>query len=309
MNKQLVTIVVPVYNTEKYLAECLDSLLVQTYKNIQIICVNDGSKDDSQRIIDDYLKKDNRIFSTIIKNSGAASARNKGIDMFLEMNNSNYITFVDSDDTVEKDFIECLYNAIIQNNGDIATCKLYRNKGERGSKISKLCTKDEAIYGYFKDQIFYESPCCKLIKKGIVKKVRFDDGKHFEDTFICYKLLNVVNSIAYIDYASYNVRARSDSTTRQEYSDYNYHKVEAGYEIYCNYKNTKFEKLAYNKYLGIIFYFILKTNSLRDKVSKNKIAIKEVEDIVKKNGFANAKPRFYPFILLTKIKVIKLIKI
>lgn len=309
MNKDLITIVVPVYNTEKYLGESLDSLLCQTYNNIEIICINDGSTDGSQKVIDEYTKKDNRVSSYAIKNSGAASARNKGIDIFLERNNSNYITFVDSDDTVEKDYIEKLYEALTKYNADVATCDLYRNQTNRGSKNTYYYSKEEAINYYFVDKVFYESPCCKLLKKETVKTVRFNDGKHFEDTFICYKLLNILDTIAYVDYASYNVRAREDSTTRIEYSDYNYHKVEAGLEIYNNYKNTKFEKMAYNKYLGIIFYFILKTNSISSKVTKNSVAIKEVECIVKNNGYKNAKPRFYPFILLTQLKLLKYVKL
>lgn len=308
MNKQIVTIVVPVYSTEKYLGECLDSLLCQSYESIEIICINDGSTDNSQKVIDEYIKKDNRISSYLINNSGAASARNKGIDVFIERNKSDYITFVDSDDTVENDYIEVLYEGLNKYNADVATCNLYRYKGERGSKNTHLYSKDEAIYNYFQDKVFYESPCCKLLKKDTVKTVRFNDGKHFEDTFICYRLLNVLNNVAYVDYAGYNVRAREDSTTRLEYSDYNYHKVEAGLEIYNNYKNTRFEKLAYNKYLGIIYYFILKTNAISHKVSKNSVAISEIEELIKKNGFKNAKPKFYPFIVLTKLKLLKLIK-
>lgn len=307
MNKELITIVVPVYNTEKYLGECLDSLLSQTYENIEIICVNDGSKDNSQNVIDEYIKKDSRIVSCSINNSGAASARNKGIDVFIQRDKSNYITFVDSDDTVENDFIEKLYETLTKYNAKCSTCNLY--KYEVNNKETVLYTQDEAIDLYLEDIMFHESPVCKLFAKEIVEKVRFNDGKHFEDTFICYRWLNELSVIAHVNYLGYIVRERENSTTRVEYSDYNYHKVEAGREIYNFYKNTKFEKKAYNKYLGILFYFIIKTNAIKDKVKTNKLAIEEVKTIIKTNGLKNQKLKFYPFTIATKLNLIGIIKI
>lgn len=308
MKKDIITVVVPVYNTGKYLTECLDSLLSQTYENLHIICVNDGSTDDSQMVIDEYKRKDSRISSCMIPNSGAASARNCGIERFLEDGRSDLITFVDSDDTVEKDFIESLYDTMAVFGADVATSDLYRFKGDRGSREKKLYTVQEATYEYFRDRVFYESPCCKLLKKETVNKVRFRDGKHFEDTFICYEWLSNVKTVAHTDYAAYNVRVRSDSSTRVAYSDYNYHKVEAGLEIFEHFKGTEFERLAYNKYLGILFYFIMKTNGLKN-VGTNSTAIAEAKQLIKKNGFRNADLRFYPFIFATKLNLIELIRI
>lgn len=308
MKKNVVTIVVPVYNTDKYLGECLESLLCQTYSDLHIICVNDGSTDDSQKIIDTYKKRDPRISSYMILNSGAAGARNCGIDLFLKDNRSDLITFVDSDDTVEADFIESLFDTLKEYDADVATCDLYRYKGDRGNRQKKLYTVKEATYAYFKDKVFYESPCCKLFRRETVEKVRFRDGKHFEDTFICYQWLNSVKNVAHIDYASYNVRVRSDSSTRVAYGDHNYDKVEAGLEIFNHFKDTEFERLAYNKYLGILFYFILKTNGIKS-INKNATALKEAKQLVKKNGFKNADLRFYPFILATELNLLKFLKI
>ena len=307
MKKDKITIVVPVYNTEKYLGECLDSLLAQTYDNLSIICVNDGSIDNSQLVIDEYIKKDKRISTTAIENSGAATARNKGIDVFLKNNDSEYITFVDSDDTIKSDYIEKLYNALINNEVECSTCNLYVDELENNNTI--LYSIDEAIDLYLEDRMFHESPVCKLFKKRIVENVRFNDGKHFEDTFICYRWLNELKSVAHVNYLGYIVRERADSTTRVEYSNFNYHKVEAGLEIYNNYKNTKFEIKAYNKYLGIIYYFIIKTNAIKDKVETNKVAIEEIKKVVKNNGFKNQKLKFYPFTIATKLGLIGIIRL
>ena len=104
----LISIIVPVYNVEKYLKKCLDSILSQTYKNFEVIIVNDGSPDNSQKIIDEYKKKDKRIIVLEKENGGLSSARNYGI----EHANGKYISFVDADDYIEKDYVEKLYDCI-----------------------------------------------------------------------------------------------------------------------------------------------------------------------------------------------------
>ena len=122
----LVSIIVPVYNVEKYLERCLDSLINQTLKDIEIILVDDGSTDDSGNICDKYAKKDKRIKVIHKENGGLSDARNIG----LSIANGRYLQFVDSDDFIHKQMIEILYNTIINNNADISICdfdKVYEN--------------------------------------------------------------------------------------------------------------------------------------------------------------------------------------
>ena len=306
----IISIVVPVYNMQDYLSECLDSLLCQTYKDIKIICIDDGSKDNSKEIINDYIKKDNRVSYHYQDNGGAASARNHGIDMFMEDDSSNYLVFVDSDDIVEKDYVETLYKALIENNADVSSCdKKKFNDNTPSDMKTFVLDKRETLKCYFKNVVFLESPVCKLFKKETFKDLRFPNGKHYEDTFLTYKIIEKCNRIAHINYYSYLIRVRDNSLTRSSYSNYEYDKVEAGLEIFNYYKGSEFERLAYNKYLGIIYYFIIKTNKNKDKVSKNKVAIEEVKKLVKKNGFRQADLRFIPFIIATKFNYIHLISI
>ena len=120
MKKQdLISIVVPIYNVEKYLEKCINSIIIQTYKNIEIILVNDGSTDSSGKICDIYLKIDKRIKVVHKKNGGLSDARNVGI----ENAKGKYIAFIDSDDFLDSDFIEILYNLIIEYNADVSCCK------------------------------------------------------------------------------------------------------------------------------------------------------------------------------------------
>ena len=116
----LISVIVPVYNVEKYLPQCLNSIINQTYKNIEVVLVDDGSTDDSGNICEEYKKNDERIIVVHQKNSGLSAARNVGI----EISTGEYITFIDSDDYISPDYIENLYSALEQYSADIAICDL-----------------------------------------------------------------------------------------------------------------------------------------------------------------------------------------
>ena len=122
-----VSVIVPVYNVEKYLSDCLDSLIKQTLKDIEIICVDDGSTDNSHKILLEYARKDDRILVLQQENSKQGTARNKG----LEIAKGEYIGFVDSDDWVDEDFYEKLYIAAIEKDSDIATSSILKHKKQR----------------------------------------------------------------------------------------------------------------------------------------------------------------------------------
>ena len=307
---ELITIVVPVYNTHDYLGKCLDSLICQTYKNIRIICVDDGSTDKSKELIEEYAKNDNRIFYVYQENGGAASARNHGIDLFIKDKDSEFIIFVDSDDYVEKDHVETLFDTLMKYDADVATCDMKEVGVKAESDMqTQVYNREETLKLYFKDQMFRESPVVKIYKKKMFEELRFPNGMHYEDTFETYKFIEKTERVSHIIYYSYNIVIREDSLTHSEYSDYEYDKAIAGLEIYNYYKGTQFEKLAYNKYLGILFYFIIKTNKNKDKVKNNKVAIEEVKEIIKENGFKDARLIFYPFILATKLNIIDKISI
>ena len=305
-----ITIVVPVYNTYDYLGRCLDSLLCQTYRDIKIICIDDGSTDDSKKLIEKYIENDGRISYIYQENGGAASARNKGIDLFVKDEDSQYIIFVDSDDIVENDFVETLFETLKEYDADIATCNMkpYGDKTE-GNKETSVYNRREVLSLYFKDQVFLETPVCKIYKKKMFDEIRFPNGKHYEDTFATYKFIEKAEKVSHIDYYSYQFVIREGSLTHSAYSDHEYDKVEAGREIYNYYKGSEFERTAYNKYLGILFYFIIKTNRNRTKVSKNEVALAEAEEVVNKNGFRQADLRFIPFIIADKLNLLKYIAI
>ena len=122
-----ITVIVPVYNVEHYLDKCLDSVIKQTYKNIEIIVVNDGSTDNSGEICQEYAQKDNRIVYIEKENGGLSDARNAGLDQMT----GSYVTFVDSDDWIEQDYVETLYQKITEYQADIAIGNYYSFDEER----------------------------------------------------------------------------------------------------------------------------------------------------------------------------------
>lgn len=153
-----VSVIVPVYNVEKYLKRCLDSLINQTLSDIDIICINDGSKDSSLQILEQYAQKDSRIVIYNQENSGLSVARNTG----LEHASGEYIGFVDSDDWVDLDFYEKLYNSAKNNNADIAVADFIREHPNKKPKRLKL--KEENIYTTPEDKFMI----CKVHREGCV---------------------------------------------------------------------------------------------------------------------------------------------
>lgn len=215
MNKnELITIIVPVYNVEKYLTKCVNSILEQTYKNLEIILVDDGSPDKCPQICDEYAKKDNRIKVIHKNNGGLSDARNKGLDMAT----GKYISFVDSDDYIDKKMIEKLYNNLLKNEADISICNIYKiypngTKIKKNLPQSEITVSDEEkyIYTYNKYGMITVTAWSKLYKKEIFTNIRYPLGKIHEDEYIIFDILKKANKISYFDEALYYYLQRTES--------------------------------------------------------------------------------------------------
>ncbi|WP_404987712.1 glycosyltransferase family 2 protein [Clostridium culturomicium] len=197
-----VSVIVPVYNVEEYLAPCLDSLVKQTLQDIEIIVVNDGSPDNSQEIIDRYVKKYPNLVKAMIKeNGGQASARN----MALEIAKGEYINFVDSDDWVRIDMYENMYKKAKEEDADIVVCN------------TTDYYKDYAVYhkpAEFTNKLKQTpSPCNKLFKRSFIGDLRFPEGKMwYEDFTFVTELLMMTDKIARCENDYYQCNCREEST-------------------------------------------------------------------------------------------------
>lgn len=215
-----ISVLVPIYNAEKYIKRCIESIINQTYRNIEVILIEDGSTDNSYNIIKEYQQKDERIKIFQIENNGVADARNKAVDN----STGDYITFVDSDDYIEKDYIETLYTNLKKYDSDIAVCNCFNIIEETGKKDYKTFgigtveeyTDEEAVKKLFYYNYLRHSPWGKIYKKEIWNNIRFPLGKNYEDLAILYKLFLNSKKVIYIPEEKYNYVIRKGSIVHNE---------------------------------------------------------------------------------------------
>lgn len=217
-----VSVVVPIYNVEKYLNRCLQSIINQSYKNIEIILVNDGSTDNSLQIAEEEEKNDSRIKIITQKNQGLSMARNTGIQHAT----GEYICFVDSDDFVHKDYVKCLIENLEENDSDISVCDyLYINEKDetwsKKNKVEKIFSNLEAIndllVGNQETEVMAWN---KLYKLSLFKEnnIFFPKGKLHEDNFTTYKLYYYAKKISLIPDKLYFYLQRTDSIMGKKFN-------------------------------------------------------------------------------------------
>lgn len=209
------SIIIPVYNVEKYLSDCLNSVKNQTYKDFEVIIVNDGSKDNSQSIIDEFIKHDNRFKSYKKINGGQSSARNYGVEKVT----GEYILFVDSDDTIESNLLEEINKLIIKNDGaDLVRFQIRKINTDinnihllKGSGFQAI-TGEEAFSNFLNDELF-DSPCLYAYKTSFYKKNNFEfvEGKIHEDFGLIPYIIVKANKVIATDYCGYNYMIRNNS--------------------------------------------------------------------------------------------------
>lgn len=220
----LISIIIPVYNTGEYLVRCVNSVTAQTYKNIEIILVNDGSTDNSGVICDDIAKCDERITVIHKENGGLSSARNCG----MRAASGNYFIFIDSDDYIEPNMCEVLYNAVIVDECDMAVCGI-NNIDENGKPIEEMneqCPLLRCIMNgddYRKALLrrgnwYYIVAWNKIYKKSVFENVEYPEGYIHEDEYVIHRIVGNCKKIAVTDEKMYNYIMRKTSITNEKYS-------------------------------------------------------------------------------------------
>jgi glycosyltransferase involved in cell wall biosynthesis len=207
----LVSVIVPIYRTEPYLARCLDSILSQTFHDIEVILIDDGSPDRCGSICDYYAALDSRVRVFHTPNRGVASARNLG----LSQATGPYIGFVDSDDWIEPNMFEVLYRLIEQNTVDIAMCAHWSGTADRPrahhhsgaihiwdeKKFVEQLVRDEAITNHLWN---------KLFRREILLGSHFEEGRYFEDVFFYTQILPSISKVIYVEQPLYHYVERQD---------------------------------------------------------------------------------------------------
>lgn len=216
MNK--VSIIIPVYNVELYLSECLESVLRQTYEYLEVILIDDGSTDSSGRICDEYAAKDNRTVVVHQKNAGAANAKNAGLDL----STGDYIAFVDSDDIVDEKWIETMLMHLTKEDADLVECDFdsftktkMTHPVKRGTGLQLFSPNAymEQYLDYWTNGLF----CLKVFHRELTNGIRFrSERRCIDDEFYTYKVVSNAKKIVRIEDTLYHYRQRRSSAVRSE---------------------------------------------------------------------------------------------
>lgn len=216
-----ISIIIPIYNVEKYLSQCLDSVINQTYHNLEIILVNDGSTDSCPQICEEYAAKDNRIKVIHKQNGGLSDARNAG----LKIATGDFISFVDSDDLLSFGFYEALVRTALDSNADIAECGFYKFEENEEVNLSKNSTGNppEIFDTEIALKLLMEGPLSvvvwnKIYKKEIISDILFPINRINEDVYWTYKVFGKAKKIVKIQDELYFYRQQSASIMGEKYS-------------------------------------------------------------------------------------------
>lgn len=214
--EELISVVIPVYNVQAYISECMDSILSQTHQNLQILAVNDGSPDDSVRILEEYAAKDSRVRVLNKPNGGLSDARNFG----LKYAEGEYVCFIDGDDTISQYFAEHLYRKMKQENADIAVSDMEyvfpdgRREYSEGGKFESGCVKDnpELI-------LINNSACNKLYRTSLFDGIDFPVGKLYEDLATVPVLVERAGKIVKVNEPLYYYRQAREGSIRHSVTE------------------------------------------------------------------------------------------
>lgn len=285
----LISVIVPIYNIKDYIERCVNSIINQTYINLEIILVDDGSNDGSSEICDKLQQRDKRIKVVHKTNGGSSDARNKGVYIAK----GQFISFVDGDDVISASMIEELYTKMIKFDADIAMCRMekiyedrkYPTKEFPFKNKEEIFSSEEVLKLLFLD-IIDCGPCNKLYKSSLFEKALFPVGKLNEDFAILYKLFSYSRKVVYSSEILYHYFFRENSNTSQTFNETQFDKIDNALDavmyISCFNRNL----LLYAKsYLYKQSFYLLNTLYEKKLTNQFKSRYKQILRILKKGTF------------------------
>ena len=219
---ELVSVIIPVYNVKPYISEAIESLLHQSYQNLEIIIVDDGSTDGSEDICDEYARKDKRIIVVHQDNKGLSAARNTGLDLM----SGEEVVFLDADDALCSDYVSILMDTLIRESADVAMCKFTTHNTTEKMEMSRgknatpeieagVYSRVDALRALCDEKINY-SVWNKIYKRELWKDIRFPVGHIFEDVDVTFRIIDLCNKVCVVDQSLYMYRIRPGSITRNK---------------------------------------------------------------------------------------------
>ena len=259
IKNNIISVIVPIYNSENHLKICLDSIKKQTYKNIEVILVNDGSTDKSEKICLDLCNTDKRFRYYKKNNGGASSARNFG----LKMSKGEFISFIDSDDYIELNMLEKMLKAIYEYDADITVCGRFKDYDKKiktlhSSKKIKIFDSNQSICNMLANKNMDFSPCDKLFKRNLWENIFFPEGVTSEDMLVLPKVFFKASKIVHIGIPLYHYRYTHNSVTTSSFNQHTFDSLHAIEYFSKIYENGNFsEKLSLQAFKTIQYNFYL----------------------------------------------------
>ena len=257
MDQPLISVIVPIYNVEEYLDRCVESIVNQTYKNLEIILVDDGSPDNCPQMCDNWAEKDSRIKAVHKENGGLSDARNAGMPFAT----GEIISFIDSDDWIELNMFETMLNRMIEDDSDIVSCGV-KWVEEDGSLIRDVTSENEvldnktAMKELLNDSKLKQHVWNKIYKYDMIKNIPFEKGKYHEDVFWSYQIVGIAKKVSIIKESFYNYVQRSNSIMGEGFSVKRLDALDAN-RMRCEYMKEHFPELYDNAlyvYIGSCHY-------------------------------------------------------
>ena len=298
-----ISVIIPVYNVYKYIAKCLDSLVNQTLDDIEIIVVNDGSPDDSQVVIDEYVKKyPDKVKSYIKENGGQGSARNFG----YKKASGEYIGFIDSDDYIDREMYKELYNAAKEKDADIAMCAntiVYENNNNQKIEYLFLKTGNDKVNALFNNA----GVCNKIYKRDLLKDLSFRSKVWYEDIDYVIKAIIKSKKVAFVNQGYYYYLLREGSTMNNSNMKRNLEIIDAFDSLIKYLKDNKYydeyvEEITYLAIFHIYISAIVRIIKM-EKSSEQLMIINKLRDYMNKN-FSDYRQNKYLYLLDRNKKLI-----
>ncbi len=259
----MVSVIVPIYNVEEYLEECLESIRNQTYTNIEVILVNDGSTDGSIEICERFCQQDNRFKLVTQENQGLSAARNRGVKESI----GEYIMFVDSDDVVKENIVEVLF-FYMNSDVDIVECQITRCKDELvENKPTSIMFKGESTEAILKSIEFKEVKFCaftKLYRRELVEKVPFLEGYIYEDVYTGMNYLKYIRNMVAVDLKGYYYRVRPNSIMTKSFNEKNLDIFPIGKKLIESFDDNEYLL----PYIGYFIFYLSLSHYQRDGITK-----------------------------------------
>ncbi len=276
----MISVIVPVYNVEEYLEECLESIRKQTYQNIEVILVNDGSTDGSKEICERYCQQDPRFRLINKENQGLSIARNRGV----KESNGEYIMFVDSDDVVKENIVEVLLS-YMKADVDLVECNLTQNKEElQKNKPIRVVFEGNSPESIIKCIAFKEVKFCaftKLYRREIVEKVPFLEGIIYEDVYTGINYLKYIRKMVAVDLKGYYYRVRPNSIMTTSFSEKNLDIITVGNKLI-----ESFQDVGYLlPYIGYFMFYLGLSHYQRDGITRKSPYVDLYENFIRECAF------------------------